>query len=1030
MDEFDLSQANNISVDTSSGKTKTRRTVGDLLGARSERDAILNQQKSAVLASGSDLSQSGKELEQLLTSLNSITDKTKKSIIESVAPIKDIQKTLDAVKDIQAQIVAMTESGNTKAKDLNALNEKTQEVLIDTRDIMNDIKDVYNEQTKEVTKQTELSEKSRRLRRETSRLEKKSLKDKKKETDKLIDDANKSIYKAFSDGADKLSTKFSQIKQMFDINKLANISDQSSASKIQTQLQRAYGINSSQFSQFKAANEKSINSKLYNKEDRMNAYSSLQQIGIGNADTATKYYNTLIQGQSLLGMSVDTQKQLYTLQRMTGNESLKFMTQKVAKYMTTATNLSKDQLNELVSVNANTAQQAVDYGVDSQEFLGATNDFTTAMANLTGDTSIASKYQNVVMQSLSDSQTAAQYYGKDVGSMQDFWNSGGNFLDLLESTNGTAGEWFRNYLSDFEGTKKDATYAVESGVLDRSTNSLIQQLAKLQLEGKDLRAEMKNFNSGTTGEEALKTVEQQQLDSLSLVQQKANELTGFLMTEIDWTWASKLDSWMTTIIALLGAISAMDAFGGLGNIFKGGKNAIGKIAGKANNSKLLSGLYSSKLGSGGLGLISDTGAAGLSTAGKFLAGGSIAAGALWAGVDAVKGFKDTSKEMYGENATVGQKLAAGTATLFSGSKVQKNSEGKVDVGKNAGKGALSGAGKGALIGAGLGSIIPGLGTVVGGAVGGVIGAVGGFFGGLFKGKKAKKQEELQEKQLEEEKKIAENTQTTSEKTSSLYQALATSNKEVSYVPRASGAVPNITFHGSDIHKSAVQQTALGQGAFSGSKGDKLGPWFVTSPYGSRKDPISGATKFHGGIDLSLGGTQEIYAPFGGTVKHITQGAKEGFGPYGLAVINGDKTFYFGHMKARYPKDGETISAGTHVGTMGNYGYSTGQHLHYQVNQNGHSIDPVPYTTDSLWDGTPGTGLSNSSDSSASSTNASELYKKYVVKLGTGGMGDPNGGVISGLDRINQTLIDLSNRQTQQEQIMNMLAGKKKPDPTF
>ena len=1023
MNEFDLSQANNINVDTGQVKSD-KTTAGGILKARADRDDVLKNQVSTMLSSANELSKVYSDIERKLNSINKLEDDKIKKQLQSKAEYKNLQAELEKINKINGEIAVASESGNITAKQLNDLTTRAKMELLDTKGVLGDINDLYDDQNKVMNDQNNKLKSQKAIRAAIIKQEKDALKEEKKQVDEIINKSNKSAKEAFTQGADKLRKTLSDFKGSLDLSRIARAADQSTSSKLQVQLQRAFGLNKSQFKQFKRANEKSINSDIYSYEDRMSAHSSFQQIGIGNADTATKYYNTLIQGQSLLGMSVDTQKQLYTLQRLTGNESLKFMTQKVAKYMTTATNLSKDQLNELVSVNANTAQQAVDYGVDSQEFMGVTNDFTTAMSNLTGDKSIASKYQNVVMQSLSDSQTAAQYYGKDVGSLQDFWNSGGNFLDLLESTNGTAGEWFRKYLSNFEGTKKDATYAVESGVLDRSTNSLIQQLAKLQLEGKDIRKEMQKFNSGTTGEEAIKEIEKQQKDSLSFLQKMVNNISGVFFKEGDWDFESKVSTSLEIIIALLTTISVSELFKGAKDLFSGLKGLFGKgktaLSGGLSGAKtLLSGganlLTGGKVGTA---LTKATAKTATKAVGKVAAPLTF----LEMGVDAFQGYSSTSQEMYGKDATTGQKVASGLATAVSSSKVHTNKEGKVSVGKNTAMGVGSGALKGAAIGALAGPV----GAAIGAGIGGLLGGIGGW----FKGKKAKKQEELQEKQLEEEKKIAENTQTTSEKTASLYQAIATSNKEVSYVPRASGAVPNITFHGSSIHKSAIQQTALGQGTFSGTKGDKLGPWFVTSPYGTRKDPITGATKFHGGIDLSLGGTQEIYAPFGGTVKHITQGAKEGFGPYGLAVVNGDKTFYFGHMKARYPKDGETISAGTHVGTMGNFGYSTGQHLHYQVNQNGHSIDPVPYATDSLWDGTPGTGLSNSSDSSASSTNASELYKKYVVKLGTGGMGDPNGGVISGLDRINQTLIDLSNRQTQQEQIMNMLAGKKKPDPTF
>ena len=136
-----------------------------------------------------------------------------------------------------------------------------------------------------------------------------------------------------------------------------------------------------------------------------------------------------------------------------------------------------------------------------------------------------------------------------------------------------------------------------------------------------------------------------------------------------------------------------------------------------------------------------------------------------------------------------------------------------------------------------------------------------------------------------------------------------------------------------------------------------------------------------------------------------------------------------------------------IGIMGDTGYSFGQHLHFQVNPKGAqqstgSINPVPWATDSLWNGKPGTGpnfssssgdLDDTTNSSDVSSLANSLYQSYSSNVGgshssAGATSSPSfSDIVSGLSQINQTLIDLSNRQTQQEAIMSMLSRSPRPE---
>ena len=112
---------------------------------------------------------------------------------------------------------------------------------------------------------------------------------------------------------------------------------------------------------------------------------------------------------------------------------------------------------------------------------------------------------------------------------------------------------------------------------------------------------------------------------------------------------------------------------------------------------------------------------------------------------------------------------------------------------------------------------------------------------------------------------------------------------------------------------------------------------LTSPFGYRNDPFTGARSFHSGIDLA--------APIGTSVKATLDGriAETGFnrifGNY--VIITHDRGYQslYGHLSAIYVKRGQYVTQGAIVGAVGNTGYSTGPHLHLSIYKNGSLINP-------------------------------------------------------------------------------------------
>jgi murein DD-endopeptidase MepM/ murein hydrolase activator NlpD len=118
--------------------------------------------------------------------------------------------------------------------------------------------------------------------------------------------------------------------------------------------------------------------------------------------------------------------------------------------------------------------------------------------------------------------------------------------------------------------------------------------------------------------------------------------------------------------------------------------------------------------------------------------------------------------------------------------------------------------------------------------------------------------------------------------------------------------------------------------------------WLSSGMGPRKDPITGGSDYHSGLDIAGERGQPVYATAAGTVEQVgRQGA------YGnLVVINhgfGLETRY-GHLLKYLVKPGAKVQRGDIIGQVGATGRATGYHLHYEVVANGRLINPLQLLT--------------------------------------------------------------------------------------
>ena len=110
---------------------------------------------------------------------------------------------------------------------------------------------------------------------------------------------------------------------------------------------------------------------------------------------------------------------------------------------------------------------------------------------------------------------------------------------------------------------------------------------------------------------------------------------------------------------------------------------------------------------------------------------------------------------------------------------------------------------------------------------------------------------------------------------------------------------------------------------------------LTSGYGARW----GA--HHNGIDIANGVGTPIYAVLGGTV--IDSGPASGFGQWIRIQHDDGSIAVYGHMETLDVSVGEQVTAGQKIAGMGNRGFSTGSHLHFELYPTGSgAVDPAPW----------------------------------------------------------------------------------------
>ncbi|QJQ33413.1 M23 family metallopeptidase [Sphingomonas lacunae] len=112
---------------------------------------------------------------------------------------------------------------------------------------------------------------------------------------------------------------------------------------------------------------------------------------------------------------------------------------------------------------------------------------------------------------------------------------------------------------------------------------------------------------------------------------------------------------------------------------------------------------------------------------------------------------------------------------------------------------------------------------------------------------------------------------------------------------------------------------------------------LSSGFGYRRDPFTGAGAMHAGLDFKGPHGSPIYSAAAGTISFA--GRKAGYGnvvevDHGHGIIT-----RYAHLSGFAARAGQRVAPGQLIARMGSTGRSTGTHLHFEVRVNGTAVNP-------------------------------------------------------------------------------------------
>ncbi|NLJ59020.1 MAG: peptidoglycan DD-metalloendopeptidase family protein [Tissierellia bacterium] len=145
-------------------------------------------------------------------------------------------------------------------------------------------------------------------------------------------------------------------------------------------------------------------------------------------------------------------------------------------------------------------------------------------------------------------------------------------------------------------------------------------------------------------------------------------------------------------------------------------------------------------------------------------------------------------------------------------------------------------------------------------------------------------------------------------------------------------------------KQIERDIIAAQRAVEYAGGDLLWPvpgqYRITSHFGGRVHPITGAWSNHGGTDIAAPYGTPIVSSNDGVV--IYAGYHYSYGNYIIVDHGGGISTLYAHCSKLLKSNGDPVLKGDTIALIGSTGESTGNHLHFEVRLNGVRQQPMDY----------------------------------------------------------------------------------------
>ncbi|GEM_PF-3157033 len=119
-------------------------------------------------------------------------------------------------------------------------------------------------------------------------------------------------------------------------------------------------------------------------------------------------------------------------------------------------------------------------------------------------------------------------------------------------------------------------------------------------------------------------------------------------------------------------------------------------------------------------------------------------------------------------------------------------------------------------------------------------------------------------------------------------------------------------------------------------------WVASRGFGMLINPFTGKMSFHKGIDMKASAGTPIFAVMDGRVTFA--GSASTYGKLVIIKHTNNMETYYAHCSRIFVKPGEEVKQRKCIALVGDTGWATVAHLHFEIRTNGKPIDPLRY----LW----------------------------------------------------------------------------------